>query len=342
MNDTEPHVWRPLNRPDFGVVDSISDVIYQEEWRTGGFLTSVRQAHTIFLASDYGGSHKKSAFETQSFLVADLQFTRLWDEFRKRLRKETLLDGRRISYKNLNDRQRRKAIVPFLRFSNTITGLLANFILDQGAIELLSELPLDNKVSATGPLSRWNPESFKKLSRVGKLGAMLISCLAGYGQNVIWISDEDEIAPNKEKLFDATKVLGHYLNHFCKNQMGHFRFGTTEIDTNDLQLEDLVAVADLAAGALSEILTANLKNTGVSASRIQQLITKSVSLKAKVIANWLSENIHPLKKLIVLVETSGKKYTTKFINLYAKGKTGQFDWHPEVDEYFSDKIITSV
>ncbi len=340
MNDSEPHVWHPLNRPEFGIVDTISDTIRQEEWRTGGFLTSVRQGPTVFLASDYGGAHKKSAFETLSFLVADLQFTWLWDEFRKRIRDEILQDSRRMSYKSLNDKRRKKALVQFLRFSNTIPGLLSNFILDRGATELLSESPPDNKGSAIGPLSHWNPESFKKLSRVGQLGAMLISCMSGCGQNVIWISDEDEIAPNTDKLYDATKVIGHYLNHFCKTQMGHFRFGTTKIDTNDLQLEDLVAVADLSAGALSEILTANLANSGVAASRIQQLSTKSVSVKARVIANWLSENIHPLKKIIVLVEARGKKYTTKFINLYTDGKTDQFNWKPEVDNYLSDKIIT--
>lgn len=39
-------VWRPLDRPELGGLDSISRAIQAEEWRDPGLLTSVRWGQT--------------------------------------------------------------------------------------------------------------------------------------------------------------------------------------------------------------------------------------------------------------------------------------------------------
>ena len=70
-----------------------------------------------------------------------------------------------------------------------------------------------------------------------------------------WFTDEDEIAPNQTKHAEATRFIGHLLNHYCTGNMGHFRFGTTASDFGDLLIEDLAAVPDLAAGGLGAILS---------------------------------------------------------------------------------------
>ncbi|MGE5574106.1 MAG: hypothetical protein ACM3ZU_13995 [Bacteroidota bacterium] len=208
MISAHRRVWRPLARRELGIADSVSNVIYQEERLKGDLLTSVRRGPTLFLASDYGGEHKGARFETLSFLLIDLQYYWLWEELRTRLRSHTLPNRRRMVFKSLSDRARRQAVVPFLRYANTLPGLLATIALDHGAIEILSEPLPESNDSPIGSLSNWSPSAFRKLSRVAQLGATLVAGMSAPGQNLLWVSDDDKIAPNREKLFEQPVSLG--------------------------------------------------------------------------------------------------------------------------------------
>jgi hypothetical protein len=150
----------------------------------------------------------------------------LWDEFRQKIRKEFLGDGRRISFKDLRDRQRAKAIVPFLRASNTIPGLLMVFAIRKNLPNIFSE-PCPDQDASVIELSHWNKASFSKLSRISILGALLVACMSAPNQNVLWFSDQDEIAPNESKIRDVTKIVAHYISHLCPHALQHIRFGTT-------------------------------------------------------------------------------------------------------------------
>ena len=318
-------------------------MIQQEEWLKGDLLTSVRRGPTLFLASDYGGAHKGAAFETLSFLLADSAYLWLWDELRAKLREKALPQKRRMSFKALNDRARQRALVPFLRYANTIPGLLATFVLDASASDLLSESQPPDGNTAFGSVGNWSESSFRKLSRIGQLGAMLVSGMSAPGQNLIWVTDDDEIAPNREKLFEATRLMGHYLNHFLYHNLGHIRFGTTgTVDAGDRQIEDLVALPDLAAGCVSEIFTYLRTHTGAGPSKILQPATQQASLKSKVIANWLAEGGHPLRKLLILIEGTPTTYTSKVVNLFPEGPSpdfSPFEWRDEVERHLRDHLI---
>jgi hypothetical protein len=65
-------VWWPLNKPQLGPVNAISNLISQEEARVPDLLTSVRFGPTLLITADYGGDHKESFYETLGFLVIDL------------------------------------------------------------------------------------------------------------------------------------------------------------------------------------------------------------------------------------------------------------------------------
>ena len=87
----------------------------------------------------------------------------------------------------------------------------------------------------------------------------LIACVIGGlsqpFQNIYWISDEDSLFANIVRHTDVTRVLSSYSGHYVRHELGELRVGTTSIDEGDRLEEDLAAVADLAAGALAEILT---------------------------------------------------------------------------------------
>jgi hypothetical protein len=333
-------VWRPLKRPELGLCNTISNIIYESEWRNPDLLTSVRRGNTLFLASDYSGDYKSVHYESISFLVVDLAFYWLWNEFRQKIRKEILKDNRRISFKKLNDDRRAKALVPLLRASNTLPGLLITFLIDKGVIPQLSVGIEEGHESSVVPLSKWKRKSFEKLNRVGHLGAMLVGCMSAPRQDVIWITDEDEIAPNVTKLVEATNVIGHFLNHYCSHNMGRFQFGTTKSDNGSKEIEDLAALPDLAAGALAELLTMASDNQVLPQSQIHLPLPVCISRKTHAIVGWLADKPHPLKKLVVYVDqTSSDTYSVRLLETLLETPISEYDWRPELAEYLKDKIL---
>jgi len=49
--------------------------------------------------------------------------------------------------------------------------------------------------------------------------------------------------------------MGNILSNYVKHDLGQLRCGTTNCDNGSLQIEDLATIADLAAGATSEMAT---------------------------------------------------------------------------------------
>lgn len=336
------HIWKPLHRPELGLSNAISNVVLKQEWQDPDLLTSVRLGPTLIITSDYGGDYKASHYESLAFLVADLTFCWLWNEFRQKVRGEILKDSRSISYKKLtSDKRRAKALVPFLRAANTIPGLLITFLIDRRIASTFSEpIPESGSRSQVGELSKWKRKPFGKLSRIGHLGAMLIACLSAPGQNVLWVTDQDEIAPNVEKLTEATQIIAHYLNHYVPHNMGHFRFGTTKSDDGSMEIEDLAALPDLAAGSMSEIVTCAFDNQGMPLGRVHIPLPKEISQKAHAIFGWLADGPHPLRKMVIRVDqTSKDAYSVKHLGTLLESPILEYDWRPEFREYMQDKII---
>jgi hypothetical protein len=336
------HIWKPLRRPELGLSDAISNVISKQEWLDPDLLTSVRLGPTLIVTSDYGGDYRASHYESLSFLVADLAFCWLWDEFREKVRREILGDSRSMSYKKLmSDKRRAKALVPFLRAANTIPGLSVTFLINKEITSLFSEpIPENSSISQVGELGKWKEQAFGKLSRIGHLGAMLIACMSAPGQDVLWITDQDEIAPNVGKLTEATRIIGHYLNHYLSHNIGHFRFGTTQSDSGSMEIEDLAALPDLTAGAMSEIMPRAFENQGIPPEQMFVPLPKGVSKKAQAILGWIADGLHPLRKAVICVDRAGESvYSVKFLTVLLESPIAEYDWRPDFQEYMQDKII---
>jgi hypothetical protein len=154
-----------------------------------------------------------------------------------------------------------------------------------------------------GTLGPWATKSFGKLSRVGQLAAIIVEGVRADGQNLLWITDEDEIAPNTAKHAESTKVIGHLLNHYCTGDMGHFRFATTASDTGDLLIEDLAAIPDLAAACFNEILARlGLDPESDMQKRLITAVGSSVPLKIRYFASWLAGTSSTLVKANIAID----------------------------------------
>jgi hypothetical protein len=101
------------------------------------------------------------------------------------------------------------------------------------------------------------------------LAEIMVDC-----HSIEWISDQDEVFANIDRCHDVTKVLRLSLGAYLPRARAHILVGTSEIDTGHRGVEDLLAIPDLAAGAVGDFASA-------------QEVASSVPPKAIAIGKWL-------------------------------------------------------
>lgn len=327
-----PLTWKPIKRPEFSLMNSISNLVHQVEASQGSPLTSVRNGPNLILCCDFSGQHSSAKYECYSFLLADSIYLWLWDEFRKKLRIKYLPQRRRVSFKNLNDRYRQKALIPFLRASNCIPGVLFSFLIDKN-IESLFEKK--GKLDLSDPeyknYKHWKPSVFEKILRIAHFGSLILACMSAPNQNILWISDEDEIAPNKKRLVEVCKIFEHHSNHYLPHLMGKSKFGTAQCDDGSLFIEDLLAIPDLVAGTLCE-LAPGFSNKACELENLNIFKEQVIQYKSTIIMNWLMDPIHTLKKIIIRLEAIDGEINIRCISGLNKGQYKEFFWHEDFKE----------
>lgn len=333
MRSVRLHVWRPINRPHFGSADVISERIRTQEWRQPDLLTAVNRGPTLLVVSDYAGDHRDSRFHSFSFLLADLAFLWYWDEVRSNLRRHMLSDGRRLTYKKLqSDNRRARVLVPFLRAANSIPGLLMTFLIDKRIESLFKPDPeFVPSVEPVVPPEHWRDKPFEKLLRVAHLGALLVSGLVGDGQNLLWISDQDEIVPNDERHVEACKLLGHVLGHYLNCDVGRLGFATTRSDDGSFLLEDIAALPDFAAGALAEVATSMARSGALSANEVLTPMDRGLPEKARALTGWLADSSYALKKLAFVIDyVPPDRFQSKFLILGLDEAVPEYNYVPDL------------
>lgn len=296
--------WNHIDNEDLGLMNILSESIYRVETNFPSLLPELRFCPTIFIGSDYSGQHNTAKYEALSFLFADLQGCASWDYHRKIVRNRYLKDGRRMSYKQLNDRQRNRALFPFLNAANYIPGLLLTLLIEKEVGYLC--IPSNGSLKDHEILkdyAHWNKVSFEKMLRVLHFASLFIAGLSRSKQNIIWITDEDDIVPNDQRLKEVIEIFAAISSHYIQHDMGHFRFGTTKSDKLDRQLEDLIAIPDFAAGSLCRVFREHRDQRTIPTSAVIVPPPENLPQKARNIMSWFSDNSHPLKRLVYMIRT---------------------------------------
>src|SRR5690348_16877621 len=99
--------WNTINEPLYPWVQTIERIVCAEN-------LPMMSGADIYIMSDYSGDSKASKFNVISVLYMDFRASMAWEVKRRAVRRLYLSDGRRISFKSLGDRQRQKALIPFL------------------------------------------------------------------------------------------------------------------------------------------------------------------------------------------------------------------------------------
>lgn len=296
--DVSGRRWNRRLTPAWGVTAAISKLIGQLELAHIELLPDLRQGPTLILASDYSGQHRAATHETFSFLVADLTSCWLWDNRRLEVRKTLLRDKRRMSYKALNDVQRRRALLPFLTAADCIPGLLVTMLVDKRFIRSL-ELTVEERRELPPVFAEWPTKVIKKLVFISHFGALFLAGLSASRQNVLWITDNDDFVANDQRVIHLTPFFAGMVSNYSDQEMGHFRFGTTRCDNGDLMIEDLASLPDFASGALCEI---PMRGVLPRCSQVRLSVRDHLPRKAVLILGWLSKRGESLRRLTFVVD----------------------------------------
>ena len=296
MNIIGPY-WNDLVTPLYPWVNTVNRILSNSQ-------LPYLHGPTICLLSDVAGEHRTSRYEAISILAIAFDTIGEWEYRRQQVRNEILKDNRRISFKNLNDKRRKQALRPYLNAIDTMTGACITFVIRKD-IQNLCSLPTDlsefrDLVSLEG---KWNPKGFERAIRLAHFVSLLIAGLTHPNQNVYWISDEDNIFANRSRSQDVNLLASYFTSYYARHPLGELGIGTTQIDENDLRLEDLVALPDLLGGALAEVATsiAATYNGHIPLHLALDLPAK-LSSKTKSLVDWLADDGQLLKRPIIVFD----------------------------------------
>jgi hypothetical protein len=284
--------WNVLSEQNFGLSALLARMMLE-----GRSSTLDVKGPCLLVTSDYGGSHQRSSYEIYSVLLSDLKYCGRWHEARESIRSKFLADGRRMSYKDLNDRQRRNALVPFLDAADLIPGMCISLAVSK-TVETLFEKDTSQVNPDLIECLDWSKSLFERALRIVHVVSFWIAGLSRPNQDVLWFSDEDEIAANPARLALLTKVWANVMNNYTVHPLRHLKCGTTKCDNGSKDIEDFAAIPDLVAGGLSDILTA----LGGSYRPGLVLPFGQCKTKAKVVGHWLSHQNGGLQKVVLVID----------------------------------------
>lgn len=256
----------------------------------------ILRGQTLLAATDTSGTQRGSQYAVVGVLIMDAENSSAWQMRRLRIRQQFLGDGRRMSYKNLNDGQRRAALVPFLEAADSLRGLCVVTAFDKRLGDLFTTEGLFERMKNDGIIKGvWKRRAFEQMMRTVQLVGTLLAAVSVKNQNIYWISDMDECFATEERKLDTAKMMSLFTSEYIKHRLGELGVGTTEIDEGDRLEEDLTAIPDLAAGAICDLLNRMHQHHGTFP--VIPTFVPSLKNKTDLISSWFFSSSSSLIKL---------------------------------------------
>ena len=303
-------MWRRMASQDLGLMNSIDRVFAERDQRQPSTFPCIQRTPTVFSVSDYAGSHKSSGYECYSFAVlADPSFPQ-WDHRRLEWRRRHRIGRRTFAYKKLGDNRKSVLLYEFLSLIGDLWGVCVSFLVDRRLNGLfVGDGDSDRSlVAEQWPQAKYRKATFDRLLRISHFNCFVLAGLVGPHQNVVWITDQDDIASNENQLRALIDVFASGMCRYLVRPdgtlpftLGHLRCGTTASDNGTLQCEDLASIPDLVGGALSEVFT-KYSSVGTRLRKGLDLPPPAdISPKTRTIMGWVTEK-HRLQHVVVCIE----------------------------------------
>jgi hypothetical protein len=290
-----------------GFVKDVSDIIAVEALKNPSLIPDLSGDKTLFLFSDY--SRVRGRYKTYSFFVLGRSGADSFNTARKALRRDFGLGHRHISFKGLNDRVKLRALPAFLSLAGASDGLILTFAVSSSIPYMFAEQFLQ----ACPDLAVFKKPVLEDMLRIAHFGAQAVLIAFSSKQNIVWFTDEDSIVANEAHQQHFGRLAQAVIRKVLPDEeIGKIAFGLTGVDDGSLEIEDLVSIPDLTAGALCELLDA-LSEKGQHITPRILLKNPGVSRKTDLICEWIGKTHCPLKKFGVTFDSTGP---------------GAWDWRP--------------
>ncbi|MCU0432927.1 MAG: hypothetical protein MUC87_05685 [Bacteroidia bacterium] len=316
-----PSIWTEPTTHSGTILFAMSKSIQEFSEQYKSVLPNLKTAQNLMCFSDYSGEEEQSKHFVYSFLIINGDKIKKWNLNRLKLRKEFLSDGRRISYKNYRDKLTQKFVDRYLNIVDELEGYIIT-------ISVSKDLPtlFDDQASFifTNPqfdkYSEWSKGTIEKSFRIMHFLSLLISGFSKEYQNLLWITDNDNIAANKDRLKQLTELFAATASQYLNHSLGHLRVATTNSDDRTRSIEDLCAIPDLVAGAYSD----QLKTVGdiyhQTPNDIFWMYSPQYQKKTKDLTWWLTTSNKKLCKLFFKINKGVEKnQSVSFYHFYNRG-----------------------
>ena len=297
--------WRHIDNPERGFANELSNFIHKLEVSEKIFLPDLRQADRLSIFSDYS-SNKDQQLISYSILILDDDSVNSFVTAQKEFWPAHSLESRVIEYKRLNDGIRKRALFPFLQLCNKLNGLILTLIIRKNTKSIYTDDEIPQPLQEQ--LLCWKNNIVReKFLRLRDIALVILNGLGREQQNVLWITDNDEIVANKIQLVTANSILKETLNKHLDFRIGGFELKTLDVDSDEKCFEKLCSLTDLTAGGLVDFL-GDYHNANIfpKENEIANPIVHS-KLKVNPITNWLSTNERQnmLKKITIKINQIG-------------------------------------
>jgi len=285
--------WRFHAKPELGLANDISAALALLEADGTFALPDLRSFGHVLVSSDYSGEHKGVLYRTYGVLFAGEEGLREWNDARLVVRDAYLPNGRRMSFKDLRDEARQRALVPFLTAADKIPGVLFVLAVGVDVDNLFAEAAIEQAVNL---FPDWKPGPMTKLLTLTHWISLFLGGLSAPDQVFTWITDKDAIAANDARLNDLGTVFLQTLSGYLPHTFKQVQVGTTANDPPDRFLEDLCGISDLCAGATAaSLVPGGVRRRG------------DVHEKVRTIVGWMGQAAGisaqpPLRRVVLTID----------------------------------------
>lgn len=289
--------WRWVDRGD--QMDVLGHVVARHELDHPGSLPDLRLCAKLCAAIDWGGLDDSTQFSSLAVLLADEHGCETWYQLRQQVRGQYLPDGRRLSYKTLSDRVRQRALPAFLVAADEIPGLLFTVLVDRQIRTLTSEPDLPARVDFAGAV--FGRDDYRRLETTVQFVGFLLAGLSKAGQPGQVLLDEDNIVANRAQQSAVCKAFSLAMKDRLPHMLGAWTVSDAACARDRLLVEDLLAVVDLAAGALADLASNEPHLHDRPAGGDVLADPSALKRKTRAILSWLGLADRALKRLALVI-----------------------------------------
>ncbi|WP_449429146.1 hypothetical protein [Rhodanobacter umsongensis] len=216
----------------------------------------------IFVMSDFSGEHSSARFYTYSFILLAQDKIGPFEKKVKELReKHGLLDPySEFAYKRLTSGARSRALPEFLQLvDNYIHGAVITVAVEKqidtlfGTSKREAQAFMVEQLASMG-FGEWKGPAAEKVARVCHALAIFVSLMTTANQRLLWYCDEDTINVdgNKRTFASTQKLFAAIMAMYATHTLDIV--GMAKSFQKKGYMDDLLSVADLAAGVVQDLL----------------------------------------------------------------------------------------